>query len=399
MHSFFRILVLLALAAAPAFAQGTRKIGDVTIVVDNQTIPVRITANSPELQQLASLAFSTHGRYDITGRRAAAYEFKFTNAGNQVRIDILKGSAAAVVASEVVTGTSPRNALMKAADVAVAKTNGLGLRGYFTGRLAFLSQRSGKAEVYTADLSELLSGRAQQITHDGALALFPRWTPDGSRIIYTSFFRSGAPDIFLLDPVSGRKDTFVSLRGSNMSARFSPNGQQVAMVLTGEGNPEIYVSNAQGRQISRKTRSDVVKSSPCWSPDGSQIMFAMDPGPQLYVMPAAGGQPRRVSGSYSYMAEPDWSRADRNKVACTVRVPGNGYQIAVIDLSTGKATVASKAAFDGIEPAWLADGRHLVYTARDRRTSVLSILDTETGRSTPITRADAAALQAAVWTP
>ena len=40
-----------------------------------------------------------------------------------------------------------------------------------------------------------------------------------------------------------------------------------------------------------------------------------------------------------------------------------------------------KAAFDGIEPSWLPDGRHLVYTARDRSTSVLCILDTETGQS------------------
>ena len=43
----------------------------------------------------------------------------------------------------------------------------------------------------------------------------------------------------------------------------------------------------------------------------------------------------------------------------------------------------SKAPFDAIEPSWLADGRHLVYTARDRTSSVLAILDTETGRSTP----------------
>jgi TolB protein len=34
-----------------------------------------------------------------------------------------------------------------------------------------------------------------------------------------------------------------------------------------------------------------------------------------------------------------------------------------------------------VEPSWLPDGRHLVYTARDRASSVLCILDTETGQS------------------
>jgi TolB protein len=170
------------------------------------------------------------------------------------------------------------------------------------------------------------------------------------------------------------------------------------MVLTGEGAPEIYVSNASGQQVARRTRSESTKSSPTWSPDGSRIVFSMDPGPQLYIMSAAGGAPQRLSSSFSYMAEPDWSTANPNKIACTVRVSGR-YQIAVCDVPTRTAKVVSKAAFDGIEPAWLADGRHLVYTARDRNTHVLCILDTETGKSTPVTRTNTQAVQASVWTP
>ena len=63
---------------------------------------------------------------------------------------------------------------------------------------------------------------------------------------------------------------------------------------SGEGAPEIYVSNAQGRQVSRKTHSDAVKSSPCWSPDGSRLVFTMEPGPQLYIMSAGGGGATRL---------------------------------------------------------------------------------------------------------
>jgi TolB protein len=45
----------------------------------------------------------------------------------------------------------------------------------------------------------------------------------------------------------------------------------------------------------------------------------------------------------------------------------------------------SKAPFDGVEPSWLADGRHLVYTARTTSDSRICILDTETGKSTTVT--------------
>jgi TolB protein len=275
----------------------------------------------------------------------------------------------------------------------VQKTNGMNLRGFFTARLAFVAQRGTKGDIYASDL---FLGEAKRY-QENALVLTPRWSPDGSRIIFTSYQRTGAPDIYLLDPISGRKDTFASFRGTNSGARFSPNGQQVAMVLSGEGTPEVYVSNAQGRSVVRKTRSEFAKSSPCWSPDGSQIVFAMEPGPQLYVMSVAGGAPRRLSVGFTYAAEPDWSRTNPNKIAFTARVPGNRYQIAVYDMSTGQGKVVSKADFDGIEPSWLADGRHLVYTARDRSSSVIAILDTETGKSTRITPSDTSALQAGVW--
>jgi TolB protein len=390
MRKFPRLVLLLTLFASPAFAQ--RKIGEVRVDVDANTIPVRVTANTAELQGLANTAFESHGRY----KRVAsghAYDIKFSAVTpTQVRVDITRGAAATPVSSDVANGTTPRNALLRAADIAVQKTNGMNLRGFFTARLAFITQRGNKGDIYASDL---FLGEAKRY-HENSLVLTPRWSPDGSRIIYTTYFRSGAPDIYLLDPVSGRKDKFAGFRGTNSGARFSPNGQQVAMILSGEGTPELYVSNAQGRNVVRKTRSEFAKSSPCWSPDGSQIVFAMEPGPQLYVVSAAGGAPRRLSVGFTYAAEPDWSRTHPNKIAFTARV-GSRYQIAVYDMKTGKGQIVSKADFDGIEPSWLADGRHLVYTARDRSTSVVCILDTETGKSTRLTPADTSALQAGVW--
>lgn len=390
--SAFALLVMTTLAAVGAPAG---KLGSVDIIVDG-SIPVRVTASTSDLQDLARKAFAAHGRYrDADGK--PAYDIKFSLVTpTQVRVDILQVSSATPVASQIATGTTQRQALLRAADFAVEKTNGLGLRGFFTGRLAFVSQRSGRGDVF---ISDLFLGEAKQITHDNALVLTPRWAPDGSRVIFTSYFRMGAPDIYTADTATGRRETIVSLKGTNTGARFSPNGQQIAMTLTGGGSPEVYVANAQGKQIAARTRSDAAKSSPCWSPDGSQIVFAMEPGPQLYLIGAGGGAPRRLNVGHTYAAEPDWSRTKRNLIACTVRVPGGTYQIAVHDLSTGTTKVVSKASFDAIEPSWLADGRHLIYTARDRTSTQLAVLDTETGRSRALSDFGAAALQASVWTP
>jgi TolB protein len=359
-------------------------------------VPVRVSANTPELNALALQAFGTHGRYRLVAS-GFAFDIKFSAVTpTQVRVDITKSPSGTAVASEVVTGASARNALLRAADVAVVKTNGLGLRGFFASKLAFINERTGKKEIYTGDL---MFGEVKQITRDNSIVMTPRWSPDGSRLLYTSYYKSGFPDIFAIDLGSYQRSTFVSFKGTNSGARFSPNGSQVAMILSGEGTPEVYVSNAQGRGVTRKTRSDSGKSSPGFSPDGTRLVFAGEPGPQLYTMSVNGGAPSRLTSGRdsTYCAEPDWSRANPNKIAFTMRV-GTKFQIAVYDLSKHSSEQVSKAPFDGIEPSWLPDGRHLVYTARDRTTSRVCILDTETGKSTGISPTSFGfTLQANVW--
>jgi TolB protein len=394
MHLFARVFVALALLAVPLAAQ--KDIGPIDLRYDLQTLSVKITGSTPELEQLAHTAFNAHGRYRRVADKAA-FDLRFTQAGpNQVKVDVLKGGSALL--SQVATGSSNRNALLKAADMAVKATSGL--PGFFASRLAFISERTGKPEVHTGDL---FFGEVRQITRDNAQAITPRWAPDGGRIVYTSFYKSGFPDIFLIDLGTLQRTTFVSFKGTNSGARFSPVGSKVALVLSGEGNPEIYVGNAQGRGITRLTRTSAIEASPCFSPDGSQLVFTSDSagGPQLYVMPSSGGQPRRLATNISgYCAEPDWSKGDPNKIAFTMRI-GKGYQIGVHDLSGRTPTKqVSKAPGDAIEGSWLADGRHLVYTQRSPGTRALYLLDTESGRATRISPAGAGnCSQASVWGP
>ena len=381
--------LLFAVAAGPALAD--RDIGVLVVHGDSRSIPVRVSADSAELNALALRAFDSHGRYRVTGG-GYLYDIHFAQAGpSEVRVDISRGGSR--IASVAVPGANQRNALLRAADVAVERTNGMGLHGFFASKLVFIGQVTGRKEVYMGDL---FFGNVRRITNDRAFALSPRWSPDGSRIIYTSFYHSGFPDIFVIDLNSNDRTTFESFKGTNTGARFSPDGRQVAMVLSGEGTTQIYVSDPQGRRVARRTMTDSAKASPCWSPDGSRIVYAASPGPQLYIMSSMGGGSERVThGISSYCAEPDWSRANPSKIAFTART--GGYQIAVLDLSSGQSKQVSKAPFDGIEPCWLADGRHLVYTARTPSQSVLSILDTETGKSTRISPVSFGAMQANAW--
>jgi TolB protein len=375
MQNAFRFLLGLALAA-PLFAQ--RDIGTVNVNADTQTTSISISSPSPELQNLALKAFGAHGRYR-TVASGGAFNITFAPAGaTAVSVTITKGSAGTPVHSETVSGTSLRNALLRAADVAVLKTSGL--RGFFAGRLAFVGESTGKTEIYTSDL---FFGEAQRWTSDGKQIMSPRWVPGGSKIVFTSY-RTSFPDIYVLELNNRRISLLASFKGTNSGGSFSPDGSRVAMVLSGEGNPEVYVGNAQGRQIRRLTNTPAVEASPTWSPDGSRILFVSDSagGPQLYVMPAGGGAPTRLATNISgYCAEPDWSDANPNKIVFTAKM-GSGYQVGVFDMAARASKIATKAPTDAIEPVWMADGRHIMCTFRAANTRSLWLVDTESGKAT-----------------
>jgi TolB protein len=379
MPKLSKLFLLLALCAAPVFAATKFT---VEVSANSKTIPVRVTSNSPSLQALALRAFGSHGRYRLVAAGgAAAYTINFTSGGgSSVRVDVTNGQSNAVVDSEVVTGTSQNNALLRAADAAVEKTNNLGLKGYFASQITFVGGSGHNKSIYVSDL---FFTSVRRIVSDGHDLLFPRWSPDGTKIIYTSYLH-GFPDIYVANLSTMQRTTFASFKGTNMSARYSPDGGRVAMILTGTGGPEIWIGDAAGHSRTRVTHTESAKSSPCWSPDGRSIVFAQEPGPQLYTMSAFGGSAQRVAtGMGTYQAEPDWIRAGgKEKIIFTERANGS-YQIAVYDFVSPKPPV-SHAPFDAVEASWLPDGRHAVYSARDQSSSALCILDTETGKSTPI---------------
>ena len=138
---------------------------------------------------------------------------------------------------------------------------------------------------------------------------------------------------------------------------------------------------------------------PAGPPTAGRIIFAMEPGPQLYVMPASGGTPQRVTfNTSSYCAEPDWSRArpeqgrlhDEGERQLPDRRPRPVHSTRASRCRRRRLTASSPR---GCRTAATSSTRR----ARLRRAGVC-ILDTETGKSTPVSPSSfGPALQASVW--
>jgi TolB protein len=204
-------------------------------------------------------------------------------------------------------------------------------------------------------------------------------------LVYTTYYKTGFPDIYKIDLGSGSKTPIATFKGTNTGATFSPDGRQIAMTLSGTGNSEIYVSDSRGKNMRRLTTNKSLEASPSWSPDGRRLVYTSDaPGrPQLFEISSTGGPARRLPTNISsYCAEPVWNPTDESQIAFTAAVSG-GFQIALYDTKTRTSKILTRGA-SSLEPAWLRDGRHIVFTRRDGANTRLMLLDTVSEKVSPL---------------
>lgn len=247
--------------------------------------------------------------------------------------------------------------------------------GFASKRILFVGQRAGSRgkDVYAMYPD---GGGMVQLTRDDSVVLAPKWAPDGNMFVYTSFHR-GFPDVYLqrLQP-AGRK-VVSSSSGMNSGGAVSPDGRKIALILSKEGRPELYVKDLSSGRTTRLTRTAMsAKSSPSWSPDGREIVFVSGHQgiPNLYVIGVNGGEPRRITRGGGENLSPNWG--PNGLIAFTRRREGR-YAVAILNPDNGDMRFVSPGDADYEDPSWAADGFHLAVSRTIRGQSALYLLDME----------------------
>jgi len=345
---------------------------------------VVVQVNDPALRGLAQRALSLHGGIELRTAEPADFVLTVTMDGGTTA-NIAIASRSQTLTTQRFIAASREAALVEALDYALSRL--FGAPGWLGSQLVFVSDRTGHKEIYHSDL---LFQRPRQLTRDRSDAVLPAIAPDGSQVLYTSYHGSGFPDMFAIDLRTNQRTTFAAFRGLNTGARFSPDGRRVALIMSGSDNAEIFLASPAGGDFRRLTTTRALEADPTWSPDGRRLALTSDAmgRPQIYTLPVTGGAPRRVPTNISrHCAEPAWNPRDANQLAFTAAMAGE-FEIALYDFTAGESRVLTRGAGDAIRAQWLADGRHLLYTARTSRTQRLMVLDTQTGKSVQVSPRD-----------
>ena len=130
----------------------------------------------------------------------------------------------------------------------------------------------GEGDIFVTYLDGSL---AQNLTNNPALDFQPAWSPDGTRIAFTSD-RDGDREIFVMNVDGSGLVQLTMNTDSDGTPAWCENGTKIAFRSDRDGNLEIYIMNADGSDQIRLTTDAATDTEPSCSPDGSTILFFSD---------------------------------------------------------------------------------------------------------------------------
>jgi TolB protein len=196
---------------------------------------------------------------------------------------------------------------------------------------------------------------------DGPMLRFPQFSPDGRYLAYVSF-KSGVPNIVVRSSEGGLLGG-TNFNSTTSSPSIGPNGELAfSSAISNDGSMEIYVSNLNGSNVRRLTRTNkAINISPRWNPKtGREIAFISSRGgsPQVYVMDASGANQRPLISRAGQADSPSWS-PDGRYIAFAYGGAGS-FQVFVADVASGQLLQLTSQGRNE-SPAWSPDSRHIVF--------------------------------------
>jgi TolB protein len=229
---------------------------------------------------------------------------------------------------------------------------------FFTTRIAYVCANSGRKEVWLCDYD---GANPVRMTNDQSIALSPCWDRKEDKLLYTTFKR-GSAEVWELDVRNGKTTPISSYPGINSAASISPDNDEIAITLSKDGNPDLYILNRKGEVKRRLTDlPSSIESGASWSPTGQEIVFSSDRSgtPQIYRVDPDGIGLTRLTYEGKYNDSPDYSPL-ADAILYVARGDDGDFQICTID-TKGTDFIQLDQTGSNENPHWSPDGWHAVF--------------------------------------
>lgn len=151
--------------------------------------------------------------------------------------------------------------------------------------IAFSSNREGQFEIYTMPST---GGEPRRLTYHTANDYVMDWSPDGTKILFYGRRSTESWQQYALDIKSGHVSQLTDDRLQLRFSAWSPDGERIAYsrsvggftwyrpLYHGSGSSQIYVKNLASKAITRVSTHDGTDIFPLFSSDGKEIFYVTD---------------------------------------------------------------------------------------------------------------------------
>lgn len=134
--------------------------------------------------------------------------------------------------------------------------------------MTFLSNRPGKAHIYTMDPRET-EKNVKRISFVGKFNATPRFSPDGKEIVFSSWV-DGSFDLYRIGADGNNLVRLTKDFGSNEEPAYSPDGEFIIftskrIISKGKAVQDVYIMNREGEILGQLTKDFGRTFSPKWT--------------------------------------------------------------------------------------------------------------------------------------
>ena len=214
----------------------------------------------------------------------------------------------------------------------------------------------------------------------------PTWSPDGSRIAYSS-----GGEIAIVNADGSGKQPLTGDAFPDFEPAWSSDGSKIAFSSFRAGDSDLWMINANGTGQVRLTNTPVSERDATWSPDGSRIAFAS--GGDIWVMNATpGATPTKLTTNPFGDGYPSWSPDGTRIAYVATSQAGDGmggadqfYEVYTMAADGSDQVRVTTDSFFDLQPAWSPDGSMLVYSSYHPGSPTLWVVSAAGGSPTLLT--------------
>ena len=221
--------------------------------------------------------------------------------------------------------------------------------------------------------------------------------PGQNGLIAYGFFHGSSLSVDTVEP-SGRHKLQLTTTAKDYAPRWSADGTRIVfeqLVKTGGASRDtIWVMNSDGSGQTKLTQGPY-DTGPAWSPDGTRIVFSrgIQGAWTLWTMNADGTDQVQITFGAVDDTWADWS-PDGTRIAFT-----RFSDIATAAPDGSNQVLLTPRRSTGVLPRWSPDGTRLCYTSSDRGNEDVWVMNADGSRKVDLTSTDPSQDFSCAWSP